>query len=136
VQAIETNKDDPSMKFTEDFANTSHVIRSYSVEGLDINGNIYTSSLIVSPDSLIPEWLISDISQLSSDHFISILDAKPEIVIIGTGERLRFPGPEVYAEVINLNIGVEFMDSGAACRTYNVLVSENRHVVAGIILNI
>jgi uncharacterized protein len=63
-----------------------------------------------------------------------VLALQPELVLIGTGETLRFPAVEHYACLIQQNIGVEIMDSTAACRTYNILLGEGRNVVAGIIL--
>jgi uncharacterized protein len=63
-----------------------------------------------------------------------LIDREPEVILVGTGDRIRFPHPEVYAHVISQGVGIEFMDTGAACRTYNVLLSEDRRVIAAIII--
>jgi uncharacterized protein len=68
------------------------------------------------------------------NHVEQILALKPELIIIGTGNKLVFPAVELYSSIIQHGIGVDFMDTGAACRTYNILMSEDRDVVAGLIL--
>ena len=122
------------MKFSEDYAIGVNVIRSYDDNSISINSNTYTQSLIVSNNSLIENWSIQQISQLNTEHLSLLLELKPEVIVIGTGAKLQFPSASNYANIINRGIGIEFMDSGAACRTYNILVSENRNVVAGIII--
>ena len=62
-----------------------------------------------------------------------ILEHQPEVILIGTGNQLIFPEPSIYIDIVNQGVGIEFMDSGAACRTYNILMSEDRRVIAGII---
>jgi len=122
------------MKFTEDYATGVNVVRSYDHSGIIINTQSYSQSLVVSCDSLIENWPIQQINDLSSDALNLILELEPEVIVIGTGSKLEFPSPQAYSSIINQGIGIEFMDSGAACRTYNILISENRRVVAGIIL--
>lgn len=122
------------MKFSEDYAIGVNVIRSYDSSGISINNKTYTQSLIVSGNSLIQDWPIQTIDQLNTDLLDLVLELQPEVIVIGTGDKLEFPTPQAYASIINRGVGIEFMDSGAACRTYNVLISENRKVVAGIIL--
>ena len=122
------------MKFTEDYATGVNVIRSYDDSGIIINSNHYSNSLVVSSNRLIDSWPIQQINELNPDALGLLLELEPEVIVIGTGHRLEFPSPKAYASIINQGIGIEFMDSGAACRTYNILISENRKVVAGIIL--
>jgi uncharacterized protein len=122
------------MKFSEESAVNSYIVQSYKDGEATINGKTYRSSLIISSDILVDDWSLADISQLETEHLQTILDMTPEVILIGTGRTLIFPKPKAYASVINLGIGIEFMDSAAACRTYNILVSEGRSVVTGIIL--
>ncbi len=122
------------MKLSEDYSNGSNIIRGYNKAGIDINGLIYSTSLVVSNYYLKPDWPVKHIEELQQDHLQIIVETRPEVVIIGTGKQLQFPHPELYAAVINQGMGIEFMDSVAACRTYNILLSENRRVTAGIIL--
>ncbi len=122
------------MKFSEDYAIGTNVIRSFTDNSIDINNKTYRNSLIVGNNILIDNWEISHIDELTKDNWEKLLEHKPEVILIGTGKSLIFPPPSSYAPAITMGIGVEFMDSVAACRTYNVLVSEDRSVIAGIIL--
>ena len=80
------------------------------------------------------EWSPNDITDLTIDDFKSILECKPDVVLLGTGQKLTFPNTALRREFNQLNIGLEVMDTGAACRTYNVLLSEGRNVAAAIFL--
>jgi len=122
------------MKFSEDYAIGTNVIRAFNDTSIDINNLSYSNSLIVGNNILIDDWGIQHIEELSADNWQLLLSHNPEVILIGTGKSLVFPHPSSYAPAIEMGIGVEFMDSGAACRTYNVLVSEDRSVIAGIIL--
>ena len=99
-----------------------------------VSGSPKTSSFIISLEQLIENWAPAHIDQLCAQHMQPLLELEPELVLIGTGESLKFPAMEHYASLIQHNIGVEIMDSAAACRTYNILLSEGRKVVAGIII--
>ncbi len=123
------------MKFAQDSQEDGYVITAYDDNSVSINGKSFTQSLVVASTRLHENWNIADIKLLSSSHIEEILSFQPELVIIGTGNRLFFPEIEIYSGIIKHGIGVDFMDTGAACRTYNILVSEGRDVVAGLILN-
>ena len=123
------------MKFAQDSQDDGYVITAYDDNSVSINGKSFTQSLVVASTRLNENWNIADIKLLSSSHIEEILSFQPELVIIGTGNRLFFPEIEIYSGIIKHGIGVDFMDTGAACRTYNILVSEGRDVVAGLILN-
>ena len=122
------------MKFAEDDPSKGYFISAYDETGVSINGERYETSLVIAPDALQTEWPPGAIDELCSEHFQSIIELRPELVLLGTGPNLRFPPVETYAALIQAGIGVEIMDTGAACRTYNILVSESRRVVAGLIL--
>lgn len=122
------------MKFAQDSQEDGYVITAYDENSVSINGKSFTQSLVVTTTRLNENWNIADIKRLSSSHIEEILCFQPELVIIGTGNRLVFPEIEVYSAIIKHGIGVDFMDTGAACRTYNILMSEGRDVVAGLIL--
>jgi len=122
------------MKFSEDYAIGTNVIRSFTDSTIDVNNKTYNKSLIISSNLLIDDWVISHIDDMKTEHWQELIKHKPEVILIGTGASLVFPHPSIYAPAIDMGIGVEFMDSKAACRTYNVLVSEDRPVLAGIIL--
>lgn len=122
------------MKLSEDTIPGAQVINSYDENSITVNEQNHTHSLIISNFQLIPHWPVNNIQQLSNQTLQTIIELEPEVIIIGTGKTIQFPRPENYSAVINLGIGIEFMDLGAACRTYNILLSENRKIAAGIIL--
>lgn len=109
-------------------------IRSYAPGRITIGETVYSASLIVTPEHLIPDWAPQRFSELADTHIEAITMLAPEVVLLGTGRRLRFPPPQVLASLINAGIGYEVMDTGAACRTYNVLVAEGRRVVAALMM--
>ncbi len=122
------------MKFSEDNLNQGYFISAYTAEHIVINGRALANSFVLAPDAVIEHWSVADVSQLRPEHFEAVLELRPEIVLIGTGSTLKFPDIAHYAQVINQGIGVEAMDTGAACRTYNILLGEGRRVVAALIL--
>jgi uncharacterized protein len=122
------------MKFAQDSQDEGYVITAYDDNSVSINGKPFSQSLIVSTTQLNDDWNLTSIESLQTSHIEQILTLKPELIIIGTGDKLIFPAVEVYAAIIQQGIGVDFMDTGAACRTYNILMSEGRDVVAGLVL--
>jgi uncharacterized protein len=98
-----------------------------------VNGERHTRSLIVLADRILP-WPVPDIEALAAAHLDAILATRPEVVLLGTGARLRFPHPSITAALPAAGIGLEVMDTQAACRTYNILVSESRVVAAALVL--
>jgi uncharacterized protein len=105
---------------------TSEVTRS--------NVRIITSSVIITPEDLIEEWPPADPAELATEHIQQVLVLQPEIVILGTGRRLRFPSVEVIQACHRAGAGFEVMDTGAACRTYNILAAEGRRVAVALLM--
>jgi len=122
------------MKFAQDCQDEGYVITAYDNGSISINGKAFSQSLIIASTKLNEKWDVSAIELLQPDHIDQVLLMNPELIIIGTGNKLVFPAVEVYSGIIEHGIGVDFMDTGAACRTYNILMSEGRDVVAGLIL--
>ena len=122
------------MKFAQDSQDEGYVITAYSENTVSINGKAFSQSLIITRTKLNENWDVSVVDLLQADHIDQLLTFNPELIIIGTGEKLIFPAVEVYSGIIEHGIGVDFMDTRAACRTYNILMSEGRHIVAGLIL--
>ena len=122
------------MKFAQDSQDEGYVITAYDKSSISINGKPFEQSLIISTTRLHENWGIKTIELLQPDHIDQILSLNPEVIIIGTGNKLVFPAVEAYSSIIKHRIGVDFMDTRAACRTYNILMSEGRAVVAGLIL--
>jgi len=122
------------MKFAQERQDEGYVITSYDDDTVSINGKPFVNSLIISSQRLDENWNLSAIEMLAATHIEEILAFNPELIIIGTGNKLKFPPVESYSAAISHGIGIDFMDTRAACRTYNILMSENRNIVAGLIL--
>jgi uncharacterized protein len=122
------------MKFAEAGVRGSHLIESYAPGRIQIRGTSYTAGLIVTPDRIITEWGPQQPADLEPSHIAALAQLEPEVILIGTGARQLLPEPKVYAPALSLGIGVEIMDTGAACRTYNILLAEGRKVVAGLLM--
>jgi uncharacterized protein len=101
---------------------------------VEVNKTRYRQSLVVSAERVIPDWPAATIDALSADHLAAILELRPEIVLLGTGAAFTFPEPGLLAPLYKAGIGVEVMDTPAACRTYNILLGEGRNVVAALIV--
>ncbi len=93
-----------------------------------------TQSLIITPEHLITDWPPADLSQLAAEHLEQVAGLEPELVLLGVGKHLRFPDQALAATLLNRGIGIEYMDSAAACRTYNLLAADGRRVAAAILI--
>jgi uncharacterized protein len=109
-------------------------IRAFKPGLIQINDKMYTQSIIIAPRQLIENSFPQTVADISSQSFAEILALKPDILLIGTGSTMVFLPIEVYGGLLNQGIGVEVMNTSAACRTYNALTAENRNVVAALIL--
>jgi len=98
-----------------------------------INRQRHDQSLVVLRDRLVPGWQPAGFDALDAGDFARLAELKPEIVLLGTGERLRFPHPELTRALTEARIGLEVMDIRAACRTYNILAAEERNVAAALL---
>ena len=94
----------------------------------------YESSLVVLPDRIVENWNVPTLESLTQDDIGALALLKPELVLLGTGELLRFPDPRLLASLSAARIGAEIMDTRAACRTYNILAEEGRNVAAALII--
>lgn len=122
------------MKFTLETSTGINLVRSWSPSQVDVGGRTLRSSFIVTREALVEDWAPRDPSALKAAHLESVLALRPGIVILGTGPRQVFPDPRLLAFMAARGVGFEVMDTGAACRTYNVLVQESRPVAAAFIL--
>jgi uncharacterized protein len=109
-----------------------NAITGYGEGYVMVNGQRHEASLIVLPDRIVP-WDAQSFDALSLEHFSSLKDLRLEILLLGTGPRQRFPHPRLTAPLAQAGIGVEVMDLQAACRTYNILVAEERKVAAALL---
>lgn len=112
-----------------------HFIRSVSAAGVTVTDTLYRESLVLSAEHLVAEWPVGSVAELEESHLRTVLGMEPEIVILGTGKRQVFPPPKLMMMFLERGIGFEAMTTEAACRTFNVLVSENRNAVAALIID-
>lgn len=122
------------MKVSLETGSASHRIRAYDEGSVTVNEDVYTSDLIVMPEAVITEWASSTVAELTPEHLAALEPYEPEIVLLGTGRKQRFPSARLMAELSRKGIGLETMNTAAACRTYNVLMSEDRRVAAALLL--
>jgi uncharacterized protein len=118
------------MRFTQDSSSSPHLIRAYGGGELRVNDDIHRGTVILSASTLVSVPEIRDINDLAVFDRSRILALEPELVLLGTGARQIFPAASFRAQFLSAGIGFEAMDTGAACRTFNVLVAEQRRVVA------
>lgn len=111
-----------------------HLFTAYDTDYVAVNGVRHQNSLIVLPGQLITDWQPTAPDAMTADHFSALAGLELEILLLGTGPRLRFPSPRLIHALAQQGIGLETMDTFAACRTYNILAGEGRKVAAALIL--
>ena len=121
------------MKMLADRIEGQNAIARHGPEGVVVGGVEHTHSVIVPWRGKVTAWDAENFEALTADHFVRLAALAPEVVIFGSGARIRFPPPALIRALIKARIGIETMDSAAACRTYNVLYAEGRSVVAGLL---
>lgn len=129
-QTHETN----TMKLNLSQADGNNLITACGSGYVEINQTRYSSHLIVSAQAIHTDWCQGGFDSLSASEIDTILSLKPEIVLLGTGEKQHFLHPKHYQALTQQNISLDCMTTAAACRTYNILVSEGRSVVAALLL--
>ena len=110
------------------------MITGYGDGYVEINQTPYAHAVLLSSDGAISAWPAQSFDSLEASHFTQMVELKPELILIGTGSKQRFPKPELLKSLILAKIGFEIMDSQAACRTYNILVGEGRQVLLALIV--
>ncbi|HET9679928.1 MAG TPA: Mth938-like domain-containing protein [Gammaproteobacteria bacterium] len=115
-------------------AGAQYVIRSYGDDHVTVNEHSLRQSFFLSPATLHTDWPPATSDELTTAHLDSLLALEPEVVLLGTGPVLNHPGVELLGHVMQQNVGIEVMDTPAACRSYNILLNEDRRVVVGFLL--
>jgi uncharacterized protein len=121
------------MEFNLELPQNQFFIRSVSEKGVRVNHDLYTHPFIISGQRIIPEWDVAGVDDIDEASLQVIFDLQPEVVLIGTGKTQVFLPLATQAHFYRRNIGFEVMSTDAACRTFNVLVSEGRRVVAALL---
>ncbi len=138
------------MQFNREIDGDVYFIRRYSREGLvvglprskmkgeglspeDMVVKLQQSAIVLS-NRIIDDWSPQCMSELRAEHIEQLCELRPELVLLGTGEECHIPDAQIIAPLINAGIGVEFMGTSAACRTYNILVQDGRSVAAALLV--
>jgi uncharacterized protein len=122
------------MKLHSSSTEKYQTVTGYDQSGVEINAKRYDHSVLVMPEVPPRAWDVTHFDDLTAAHFEQIAADKPDVVILGTGERQRFAHPRLTASLSSQRIGVESMDSHAACRTYNILMGEGRKATLALII--
>ncbi|MCB1974718.1 MAG: Mth938-like domain-containing protein [Burkholderiaceae bacterium] len=122
------------MKFQPDRFD-AHSITGYGPGWISVGAEKIHSSIILSSRGLRLPWPCTQFEALSAEHFKELAQLDAEVLLLGSGSRLRFVPPAWLQPLMARRIGVETMDTAAACRTYNILAGEGRHVLAALILD-
>ena len=122
------------MKLHLDPATVRNAITGYGEGYVMVNRQRFERSLVVLPDRILTDWPPNRFDELAPEHLAALAGLDREIILLGTGARLRFPRPEIMQALVQSGVGVEVMDVQAACRTYNILLAEERRVAAALLI--
>ena len=123
------------MKLSLDYSTARYTINAYDTGAITVNNERYTGSIVVTPDRLLNSWEPAQVTQLDASHIEFLISLEPEIILLGTGTSICFPHPSLGALALQQGIGFEVMDTGSACRTYNVLAAEDRNIAAALMVS-
>ena len=122
------------MKLHLESATAKNAITGYGEGYVMVNRQRFERSLVVLPERIISDWPATSFEALAPEHLAALAGLDLEIILLGTGARLRFPRPEIMQSLMRSGVGVEVMDVQAACRTYNILLAEERRVAAALLI--
>ena len=118
------------MQLTMENTGDANRIHSYGQDGIVINGTRHETTTVVTAHEVLTRWGPGSVAALGEREIDSLLEMEPELIIIGTGSRQLFPSRAFMIRAIEAGIGIEAMTTPAACRTYNVLIAEQRNAMA------
>lgn len=121
------------MKLHPQAAGTLRTVTGYGPGWIEINAIRHAGALLVQPEADVLPWPVSGFEALAATDFEAIAALQPDLVLLGTGARQRFVHPRLTSALASRRIGVECMDTAAACRTYNILMTEGRRVLAALL---
>jgi uncharacterized protein len=119
-----------SVKLHRDQISSAYRVTAYGPGYISINDERITTSLVVTPGRIIRDWAPNDFSEIDHASFAVLDELEAEVVLLGTGASQQFPQAQLQSALMARGIGIEIMDTAAACRTYNILMAEGRTVVA------
>jgi uncharacterized protein len=123
------------MRLTLDQPSDVNLITAVSPGEIQVGERVIRKSVIIGTQDIIPDWPVASMQQIDESDVMPVLELEPEIILLGSGRRLVFPPQEIYGLVLGRSIGLEVMDTSAACRTFNILAGEGRLVAAALILD-
>ena len=123
-----------AMEFSREGTTDANAIVACTDKEVRLRDRAFAGSVIVTRDTVLADWRPPAPEALSIDDFTQLIPLKPEVVLLGTGSRQRLPPPALYAAFAERRIGLEVMDNRAACRTFNLLLSEYRDVAVALML--
>ena len=121
------------MKLHADRIAHLNTVTAYGSGYIEVNGARYHGNLILLPEAPVQTWNVAGFESLCPEDFQPLLDARPEVVLLGTGGRHRFPPPRLTHALLSAGIAVESMHTQAACRTFNILVADGRRVAGAVL---
>ena len=121
------------MKLHADTTAALNTVTAYGPGFVEVNRQRHEGALLLLPEGPVLEWRVSRFEDLDEDAFAGLLFHRAEVVLLGTGARQRFPHPRLHASLASARIGLDVMDTPAACRTYNILMTEGRRVLAALL---
>ena len=122
------------MKIAQDAGAAGNRFTGYGAGYVEVNRVRHAHSLVVGAEQLVVDWPATSVQSLNADHIGALVALSPEIVLLGTGATFAFPEPALLAPLYKAGVGVEVMDTPAACRTFNILLAEGRNVIAALIV--
>ncbi len=117
------------MKLHQSKVKNVNQFTGYDGSGVKVNDERFEGSILVLPNE-VHSWRPTSFADLLADDFAALLEFEPELVLLGTGGKIQFPHPQLFAALSSKRIGLDAMDTGALCRTFNVLTAEDRRVLA------
>ena len=133
--AVDRKEARSELKLHADSPTALNTVTAYGSGFIEVNQIRHSCPLLIAPDRPVEPWDVPGFESLTADDFARLRDRAPELVLLGTGSRQRFPHPRLLRPLTDARIGCESMTSQAACRTYNILMGEGRKVLAALLLD-
>ncbi len=121
------------MKFALDDSDDGYRVHAYDEHHILVGEQVFEHSLVLLGDRILPDWRPDHFDRLEPRDLEQLIELEPDLVLLGTGSRQRFPAPALYRGLIDAGIGLEAMTTAAACRTFNILAGEGRRVAAALL---
>ena len=121
------------MEFHLEVPHDHFFIRSITAQGIRVNEDYFNTPFIISGKRIVPEWHVESVDDINETNLEPVFELQPEVILIGTGASQVFLPPAIQIHFYRRKVGFEVMSTDAACRTFNVLASEGREVVAALI---